>query len=163
MAKFEIGKGLDVYISNLEHLGTKSPHICGEAIYEGAKIVADAIKANINAIPTERSAKHSEENKANGITAMQKAGLIEGFGIAKMEQSGGAFNVRAGFHDYNNVKTDHYPNGQPNAMIARSVEGGTYFRNKHPFVGPAVRKSRASAEAKMKDVIEKRTKEIMEG
>lgn len=155
MAKFVIGKGLDVYISELEHLGTKNPEICGEAIYEGAKIVADAIRANIQKLPV-KTKFYTEEEKGDAVTIIQKQGLLNGFGIAKKEQIGGSFNVKAGFHGYNDT-------GQPNVMIARSVEGGTYFRNKHPFVRPAVNRVRAQAEDKMKEVVERRTKEIMEG
>lgn len=157
-----VGFGLEEYIAKLEHLGTKSPHICGRAVYEGAKIVADSIRANINKLPVENSKKWSEDNKATGITAVQKAGLQEGFGVAKMRQDGGSFNVRAGFHDYNAQQTKKYPKGQPNAMIAAAVEGGTSFRKRHPFVAPAIRKSRGAAESKMKEVFETETRKIME-
>lgn len=165
MAKY-VGFGIEEYIAKLGHLVTETPGICKEAIYEGAKIVADSIKAGINGLPVEKVTwqgqyKAEENRHQTAINATQKAGLIEGFGIAKMKQEGGEINTSAGFHGYNKVHTKKYPNGQPNAMIARAVEGGTSFRAKRPFVGPAIRKSRSAAESKMKEIIEKRINETM--
>lgn len=165
MARF-VGFGIEEYIAQLDHLLIENTHICKEAVYDGAKIVADAIKANIQSFPVEEvdwqgQYQAGENRHQTAINATQKAGLIEGFGIAKMEESGGEINTHVGFHGYNKVHTTKYPHGQPNAMIARSVEGGTSFRQKHPFVAPAVRKARSSAETKMKETIEKRITEIM--
>lgn len=177
MAKMEIS-GLDDYIAKLDKLQSRyAQGYYGKAIYEGAKIVTDQIRTNIKSLPVERrttwNASYVDSwgdanwNKnadvyLDGITATQKAGLLDGLGIAKMKNDGGTLNVRAGFHGYNKQKTRKFPNGQPNAMIARSVEGGTSLMQKHPFVAPAVRKTRAAAEAKMKEVIENGLKKIME-
>lgn len=170
MAKY-VGFGIEEYIAKLGHLGTDTPGICKEAIYEGAKIVADAISASASRIPIESSRWRGEYNgvdqgKARGVTPEQYAGLQSqtrggGMGIAKMKKDGGEINTSVGYHGYNTTKTERYPHGQPNAMIARAVEGGTSFRAKRPFVGPAIRKSRSAAESKMKEVIEKRINETM--
>ena len=45
MAKFQVGKGLDEYIANLGNLEFRTPEIVGKAIFDGAKIVADQIRA----------------------------------------------------------------------------------------------------------------------
>ena len=47
------------------------------------------------------------------------------------------------------MKTNKYPGGQPNSVIARSVVAGTTFRQKNDFVGRAIRKSEADANQKM--------------
>lgn len=150
MAKF-VGFGLNEYISKLDNLGLKAPKACGAAVYEGAKIIGDAIKQSTKNLPEQV-----------GLNDVQKAGLVDGFGIAKMRKDAGAFNVKAGFHGYNEKRTRKYPNGQPNRMIAASVEGGTTFSPKRPFVGPAIRKHRSEAEEKMKDTIERYIKKTME-
>lgn len=161
MARMTVGAGMDRYIQQLTNLEFKSPHIAGKAVYEGAKIVADAIKAEIESLPVEESRHHDEDDKTNGVTRAQKDGLRDGFGIATMRQEGSFYNVKAGFHGYNSVKTKKYPEGQPNAMIARSVESGTSFRKKNPFVARAVRKSRNAAEQKMAQVVNEETAKLM--
>ena len=161
MAKMKVGTGIDRYIQKLVNLEFASPHTAGKAVYEGAKIVADAIKAEIEALPVEKARKNSEDDKATGITQRQKDGLRDGFGIATMRQDGSFYNVKLGFHGYNSQKTKKYPSGQPNAMIARAVEGGTSFRKKNPFVSRAVRKVRKQAEKKMAEVVDQEIKKIM--
>lgn len=149
MAKFQVGQGIDEYISQLQNLEFNSEDIIGRAIYKGADIVADAIKANIEGLP------------ASACTDVEKAGLLSGFGIAKMQDENGYFNVKAGFDGYNEDVTKKWPHGKPNSMIARSIEGGTSWKAKHPFIAPAVRLSRDAAEKAMAEEIEKSIQETM--
>lgn len=149
MAKFQVGQGIDEYISQLQNLEFNSEDIIGRAIYKGADIVADAIKANIEVLP------------ASACTDVEKAGLMSGFGIAKMQDENGYFNVKAGFDGYNEDVTKKWPHGKPNSMIARSIEGGTSWKAKHPFIAPAVRSSRDAAEKAMAEEIEKSIQETM--
>lgn len=164
MAKFEFKfKGIEEYALKLSKLGEQTEEIAGKAIFEGAKIVADKVRKNIEALPTVDFRAHgTSDHPLDGITDLQKKGLEEGFGISPMQEDGGYYNVKVGFDGYNAVKTKKYPQGQPNAMIARSVEGGTYFRQPHPFVSPAVRASKKAAEAKMQEVVEEEINKIME-
>lgn len=75
MAKFQVGSGIDEYISQLQNLEFNTEDLIGRAIYKGADIVADAIKANIEGLPS------------SACTDVEKAGLLSGFGIAKMQLS----------------------------------------------------------------------------
>ena len=154
--------GLDAYIAELEKLTIKSREYCGKAIYEGAGEVADAIKREIQALPV-GSGWGKKDEKISTITSTQKAGLMDGFGIAKLRQEGSSQNVRAGFAGYNGQKTTKYPNGQPNSVIARSVCSGTSFRQKNDFVGRAARASRKRAEEAMRKEIEEGIKRITGG
>lgn len=149
MAKFQVGSGIDEYISQLQNLEFSTEDLIGRAIYKGADIVADAIKANIESLP------------ASACTDVEKAGLRSGFGIAKMQDENGYFNVKAGFDGYNEDVTKKWPHGKPNSMIARSIEGGTSWKAKHPFIAPAVRSSRDAAEKAMIEEIEKGINETM--
>ena len=149
MAKFQVGPGIDEYISQLRNLEFSSEDLIGHAIYKGADIVADAIKANIQALP------------ASACTDVEKEGLLDGFGIARMQDENGYFNVKVGFDGYNADKTKKWPNGKPNSMIARSIEGGTSWKPKHPFVAPAVNKTKALAEMAMAAEIDKRIRTIV--
>lgn len=149
MAKFQVGPGMDKYLSQLQNLEFQTDEMIGNAIYKGADIVADAIKANIQNLPS------------SACTETEKAGLLSGFGIAKMQDENGYFNVKAGFDGYNEDVTKRYPRGKPNSMIARSIEGGTSWKPKHPFIGPAVRATKDQAEQVMAEEIEKNIKSTM--
>lgn len=149
MAKFQVGTGMDKYLSQLQNLEFQTDEMIGNAIYKGADIVADAIKANIQNLPS------------SACTETEKAGLLSGFGIAKMQDENGYFNVKAGFDGYNEDVTKRYPRGKPNSMIARSIEGGTSWKPKHPFIGPAVRATKGQAEQVMAEEIEKQIKSTM--
>lgn len=158
MAKWTVGKGLDEYIALLGNLEFKSPVIIGRSTYEGAKIVADQIKANIAALPVAEKYKHGERRNP---TQAEKDGMLEGLGIATHRVDGSFYNVKIGMDGYNNVRSPKYPNGIPNALVARATESGTTFRNRIPFVSNAVRASKAAAESAMKDEVDKQISQIM--
>lgn len=163
--RFQVGKGMDEYLSKLGNLEMTAPLAIGRAIYQGAKVVADAIERNIEALPVDDS-QHGDQLK--GIRSIQKEGLKGrpkgkggGFGISKAETTNGYTHVKLGFDGYNKLRTKKYPGGQPNAMIARTIEGGNSFTRKHPFVGPAVRASRDQAEAAMGRTIDAEINKVM--
>lgn len=152
MAKFKVSPEIDAYVAKLDRLGAKTDDMIGRAIYPGAKIVADKIHANIQALPIVSPGKRgTPENPIDGVTAVQKEGLLDGLGIAKAMNKNGFINVKIGFSGYNrSISTTAKKAGwssqfQANSLIARAVEGGTSFRKKHPFVAPAVRSTRDAA------------------
>ena len=163
MAKFTVGNGINQYIGQLQHLDIAAEEICGRAIYKGAKIVTDQVRHNIEGLQAHPDEWYhgSESHKISTITPSQKQGLLDGLGIAKMQNDSGFLNVKVGMDGYNSTKTKKYPNGQPNAMIARAVESGTSFRTKSPFIAPAVKSKQAEAEKAMAEEIDKETKKIM--
>ena len=148
-------KGLQEYEFKLSRLEAGTDEIAGKAIYQGAKIVADEVKKNIETLPVIKDERGSGNNLLDG--------LIKSWGIAPMESKNGYLSVKLGFDGYNSVVTSKYPKGQPNVLIARAVESGTSFRKKHPFVSPAVKKTRKKAEAKMKEVLDEEINKIMKG
>ena len=52
------------------------------------------------------------------------------------------------------MKTKKYPKGQPNVLLARSIESGSSIAKKRPFVAPAVRKTKKAAEETMAKIID---------
>lgn len=160
MARIEF-KGIANYTRRLEALGRSERVTLGKAIYAAADIVTDAIRQNINALPVQNGqTKRGELHR--DINEKAKQGLKDSLGIAPVQQDAkGFYNVKIGFDGYNNIKTKKYPKGQPNAMIARSVESGTSFMAPHPFIAPAVRKTRRAAEQMMEKIIDDETKQIM--
>ena len=169
MAKLTIGKGLDKYITQLEKLDRNTPEILGRAIYPAAGLVANAVKANIEKIPVSNSSKRgTASDPISTITSSQKQGLRDGFGISKIRNDGGLYNVKLGFAGYNTtVSTTAKRSGwthtrQANQMIARAVENGTSFRKKHPFIAPAIRSTRKPAEKMIADALDEEIAKAME-
>lgn len=159
MARMTID-GFDDYMAQLEKLTDSIRDTVGEVIYEGAHVIADAVKSNIQSLPVQNGyAKKGE--LLTGVTSVQKAGLVSGFGVARMRQEGDSYNVKVGFDGYNGQKTKKYPGGQPNSVIARSVCSGTSFRAKNDFVGRAVRSKRSDAEAKMQKKFDEAIEKLM--
>lgn len=148
-------KGLDEYIAKLDRLKADSKGAIGNAIYEGAGLVAREVAGEIQKLPVKN------QYKGDGITSVQKAGLVEGFGISHIQDDGYYRNVKLGFDGYNKQKTKKYPNGQPNSVIARSVNSGSTWRKKDPFVDRATRRSKGACETKMAQVLDKKINEIM--
>lgn len=164
MAKIKWEKQLEDYASRIERIGSRSGEICGKAVYEMASIVADKIRSNLEAIhadpDTEGLAAWKEKRKA-GLTYSEKQGLLDGLGISKLEDDNGYLNVKIGFDGYNRIKTRKYPNGQPNVLIARSLESGSTVRDKHPFVRTAVNAARAEALKACEKIIDEEMQKII--
>lgn len=150
MARLRVGSGIGHYIDNLDKLATASKDMIGHAIYEGAKIVTDEIRSELAKVPVENSTAVAKAGgMMTGLTASQKGGLLKGLGISYMQERDGAYDVKVGFDGYNTTYTKQWPKGQPNAMIARSMETGTSFRAKNPVISNATRAVKSKAERAM--------------
>lgn len=125
---YKVGKGIDKYIQNMTNLALESEEITKRGVYDGMKVVADAIVASIGNI-----------KPGHGITEADIEGLRTGFGIARIENRGGTINTKSGFAGKNSK-------GKRNSVVAREIESGTSYRSKQAFVGTAGRKAKAAAE-----------------
>ena len=163
MAKFTVD-GLDEYINCLNQIQACSSEIWGKSIYAGAKIVADAIRANLEDLPAAEDLigviAYVRKGRAP-LTETPKQGLLDGLGISKMETSMGYYHVKIGFDGYNQIKTKAYPKGQPNIMVARAVENGSSISKRRPFIKPAIRDTREAMEQEMADVINEEIEKLM--
>lgn len=148
MAKWIVGKGIDNYIAYLQSLELATDKIISKAVYEMAKVVANNIKSNMLALPAVSNEANIATYKKgySRLSEPEKEGLIEGFGISPMRNDQGYVNVKLGFDGYNSVKTKKYPNGQPNALIARVTESGSPYREKTGFIRKSVNASKKDAE-----------------
>lgn len=162
MAKWIVGKGLNNYIAYLQSIEAVTDEMIGEAVYDMAKVVADKVRANIEALP----AVSNEANIAtyregySRLSEPEKQGLMDGFGVSPLQDDSGYLNVKLGFDGYNSIKTKKYPQGQPNALIARVTESGSSYREKTPFIRPAVNAARKPAEKAGQVKIDEKIKSI---
>lgn len=133
--------------------------ILEKAVYAGGAIVADAIRANLDALPEGKFHHLRDGEMFKGIPASQKQDLADSFGLTPIQvDRDGCHNTKAGFDGYGRFKTQKYPQGVPNQMLARAVESGSSVREKTPFVRPAVSKTRKKAIQEMSKVIDEETK-----
>lgn len=139
MARITFKSG-DEYALKLSRLATSGQEaIAKKAIYAGAKIVADKIRSNLEAVVSK---------KASGE-------LAGSFGIASIDRdSNGNYNTKLGFDGYDRK-------GVPNQLKARALESGTSTQPKRPFVRPAVNATKNAAKDAMAKVIDEETEKFM--
>lgn len=159
MAKITV-IGLGDYGACIEKLFDDTEQICREAVYAGAGVIADAVKEGIRSLPVDNRIG-TDKKKLKGITNRQKADLINGFGLAPIENNNGDINTKVGFDGYGSIPTKKYPKGLPNASLMRSVESGTSFRKKTPVIRKAVNSHMKEAQQEMEKVVDKKCEEIM--
>ena len=141
MARITFKAG-DDYMLRLLKTANRSEAIMKEAIHEGAHILTDEIRANL------------EKNLAG--STQSTGALAESLGITKIQKDEtGFWNAKIGFDGYDEK-------GVPNQLKARVMESGSSTVRKRPFVRPAVNAKRKEVEAAMERVIMEEIKETME-
>ena len=130
--------GLNKYLTQLEQLGQRSRGICKMAVYDGAGIVADQVRENL------------ERVLSPDATGQLEASM----GISKMRDDNGFINVVIGFDGYDRK-------GVANQLKANVLESGSTKQRKRPFMRPAVNTSRKKAEAKMAETIDREIEKLM--
>ena len=111
-------------------------NILKRSIFKGGKVMGNAVRKVVDDLPVDDTSHHHGIRKS--ISSRQKKGLVDSYGIAKVRETRYGWNVKIGFDGYNDIVTKRWPKGQPNAMIARSLNSGTSFLQKNPFMDRTV-------------------------
>ena len=159
MAKFEF-EGVDDLIAQYQKLANNTDQVIGSAIYDGARIVMNAVVSAVDNLSTDNR-YGTADHPVTGPSTIQKIGLQRSLGITKMRNDNGFRNVKIGFDGYNNVKTKTWTQCQPNSMVARSIESGTSWMQKQPFMCKAENSSRSACERAMSEAVDKEIKKII--
>ena len=165
MAKIEM-QGMEAWLSELRKAGEATAPVCEAAVYAGAKVVADAIKQatmNLDRVTDAEALANYKARTPGKISVSQKIGLVKSMGITPIKDKFGAFSAKVGFDGYNDVKTERWPQGQPNQLIARSCESGSSAMKKQPFVRPTVKRVQGAALIEMERVADQKLNEILGG
>lgn len=142
MARITFKSG-DEYALRLMKTANRSEDLMKRAIYAGAKVVADRVRANL------------EANLSGSETST--GALAASLGITPItEDRNGFWNAKIGFDGYDE-------RGVPNQLKARVLESGSSRVKKRPFVAPALRASRKTALEAMGKVIDDEIKKDMKG
>lgn len=156
MARFEF-EGIDALVGDIEKLDKQSKPIVGRTVYAGAKVVADALRKATEELPVDDTNKRVEMRK--GIRTKQKVGLIKSMGISKMKEDNGVFNIKVGYDGYNEIVTPRWANGQPNVMVARSIENGTSFLPATHFIQKTLKAVKKETEKAMSEAFDEAIKQ----
>lgn len=138
-------EGLDEIGATLGDLNEDIEKALKAAVYDGAHELYAEVERQIQALP-----EGDNKSKHRDITPEQKKGLLEGLYGSKIAVEDGNVYEYISFEGYNSVRTEKYPHGQPNIMIARSVESGASYMNKSIFMTKAKNAARPMAEAATK-------------
>ena len=164
--------GMDQLFNAFEKLPDKARKIAAEALYEGAGVVADAVTKAVNGIATEKF-KYAKGGRKRLPSPEEKAILLNSrHGVAKFRKSGVNVQTSIGFDNsgygvitWNHAKTGnsrtkykmgangkmvHASQGtgssmKPVPLIANSINSGTSFMQKQPFLRKAFVQSKSAA------------------
>ena len=156
--------GLSVYVDKIAALNKDAIEIVKGATAKGAEIVADACKTELNGLPVTSEGKSIQawkHQEKTFLTQRQKQGLVESMGLAPIRNDAGFINTKLGFDGYNDIVTKKWPKGQPNAMIARSVDSGSSAFNKNPFMRRVEKATKEKAIKAMEKHFDAETNKIM--
>lgn len=149
MAKMKI-EGLEDFGLMLRSLGDKTPAVMAAAVYAGAGVLAEAVKSEIQALPTQEGFLRAGDKRAY-LTRDEKADLLQAVGIARFDHTGGKVTTAVGVEGYSSHPTRKYPGGVPLPIIARSIESGSSVREKNPFMRRAGQNAKGRAQQAMTD------------
>ena len=155
-------KGFESYAEILKQLEDQAESLAGTAVYAGAKVVADKVKRQIDHIDPGNAWDANYSDYEYDRRERQKEGLRKSMGISAMRNDNGFLNVKVGFDGYNDIKTRKYPNGQPNAMVARVFNSGTSHNRKQPFFKNAITESKKITENAMAAAVDEKILAIYE-
>lgn len=165
MAKLKM-VGMETYIQQIRTIEDPAK-VCRAAVRAGAGVIADGIRQELVsdtiAISDKQALAAYQHKVKTYCSESQKKGLIKGLGITKIRVNKGVYEAKVGFDGYNDVKTELWPDGQPNALIAQSVESGRTWMIKQPFVRPTVKRLEKTALLAMEQAANQKLEEILGG
>lgn len=166
MAKVKL-VGIEAYIQQVRTIDGGTAKVCRAAVKAGAGVIADGIRQELTsdvAAVTDKMALAAYQHKVKTYcSTSQKKGLLKSLGISKITVNKGIYSAKVGFDGYNDVKTELWPDGQPNALIAQSVESGRTWMIKQPFVRPTVKRLEKTTLEAMKQAADRELEKLTGG
>ena len=156
MAKMTL-KGFEEYLAKIQEIYGSSEKMAKHALYKGAGIVADRMKAGLNSLPTHDPAKYYRDEMPPGLSPDEKAAVISHFGVSKFRVTGSVISTKIGFDgSYTNAE------GKRRSIqtLVGYAENGTSWSKKTPVIRQAINASRAAATAAMIKQYEEDLKKI---
>ena len=151
-------EGMEELVRAMDKAPEKAAKIAAEELYEGAGVMADQVSRAVQGIRTEpfkfaaggRTRKPSPEEKELVASAKH--------GIAKFKKTGTDVQTSVGYQKagYGTLKGKT----KPIPLVANSINSGTSFMQKQPFMRKAFSQGKSAAEAAIENGIKSRESEL---
>lgn len=134
--------GLEDMSRKLTELGEKAQGVASMGLYDGAGVMADCIKLAAESIHT--APFHYAVFITREPSPEEKAAVLQAkMGIAKFQKNGAEVNTSVGYQ--NTGYAEVAGKTKPIPQIANSINSGTSFMQKQPFIRNAVNKGKNKA------------------
>jgi hypothetical protein len=152
--------GMDQIVAMLQKAGDSAVGIAAKALYKGAGVVADEISKGARSVRTSPF-RYAAGGRMRDPSPEEKAAIVSAgaAGIAKFRKTGSEVNTSVGYSrsGYCTIagKTKPIP------VIVNSINSGTSFMKKQPFIRKAVSVSRSKATDAITGEVERLVGEII--
>lgn len=140
-------KGMNETIAMFENLTKETDGALKKCVYKGAGVVADSMKDEVKNIKTQTGKQTGKQRLPYDY---EKNVLIENLGIAPIKNKG-SVNTKIGFDGYYENKRGEL---RPVPLLANSINAGTSFLKKQPFLSKTVRASQANCVEEMQQQLD---------
>lgn len=161
MAKVQVF-GMEVFLANMQKMDTEMRNINRGALGEGAKVAAEKLREALEMLPIrpDKATGEDHNHKLYGVTESEYIQILDNFGIARFQDSGGAWNTSVGFTGYVNTPSAKFGDKVPTGLLVQAVEYGTEFRKPVHLLNKATRASEAEIAGAMQEYIDTKVNEI---
>ena len=151
-------EGADELLRKMDKLPEKAAKVAAEALYEGAGVMADAVSQAVHGIATEDFRYATGGRKR--LPSPEEKAILEGakHGVAKFRNDGTKIQTSIGFD--NSGYADLNGKRKPIPLIANSINHGTSFMQKQPFLRKAFSQQQGAAVAAIEAGIRAREDEL---
>ena len=151
-------EGADELLRKMDKLPEKAAKVAAEALYEGAGVMADAVSQAVHGIATEDFRYATGGRKR--LPSPEEKAILEGakHGVAKFQNDGTKIQTSIGFD--NSGYADLKGKTKPIPLIANSINHGTSFMQKQPFLRKAFTQQQGAAVAAIEAGIRAREDEL---
>ena len=151
-------EGMNELIRAMGTLPEQAEKVAAEALYEGAGIMADAVSHAVQGIATEPF-KYAAGGKQRLPSPEEKA-ILESAkkGVAKFRKNGVSVQTSVGMQNSGYAILEGKT--KPIPLIANSINSGTSFMKKQPFLRKAFSQKKGAAQAAIEAGIKSREDEL---
>lgn len=151
-------EGADELLRKMDKLPEKAAKIAAEALYEGAGVMADAVSQAVHGIATENF-QYAAGGRKRLPSPEEKAILEKAkHGVARFRNDGTKIQTSIGFD--NSGYAELNGKTKPIPLIANSINHGTSFMKKQPFLRKAFSQNQSAAVAAVEAGIRAREDEL---
>lgn len=150
-------KGADEALEMFDKMIMEQDNILTETMKAGGGKAADYMRSEINALKT---TDEKGKPKTRYAYPHEKEALQKSMGYTPVRRDGEIYDIKVGFDGYSDRKTKSHPTGVPNQLIANSINAGTSFMQRQPFINRTKNKGKTSIEEAMKEEFDKQVKTI---